>query len=82
MLATRLLELVAPPLDVGELLREEPPGDLAGLAEAPDALAGCVEWGDVDAVSHNVAQENHHAQDHDEFKTEQGSLPGVMPTYG
>ena len=42
-LAAGLLELVVAPVEVGELLGPEPPGDLAGLAEAPDALAGRVE---------------------------------------
>src|SRR5262245_59710546 len=37
-------ELVVPPIEVGEVLRPEPLGDLAGLAEAPDALAGGIEW--------------------------------------
>src|SRR4051794_7235277 len=41
--AARLAELVVPPLEVGELLRAQPPGDLAGLAEATNALARRVE---------------------------------------
>src|SRR5262249_11491344 len=42
-LAAGLFQLVVAPLEVGEVLREKPLRDLAGLAEAPDALAGRVE---------------------------------------